>query len=438
VVASQQTCARDSGASAPLTPSCPQANFGALAKPVSQRSTGSWCSQLGSARTTDAELLTDGSAGAAGCNNSHADGGLAGMEGYLSKQSGGKQGSSSKGELMRKWDRRYFVLRAGSTQLKYYRTKEDYCSSHPSAGCIDTAGATLKVDRSGGACQMQVITPSRTLAVRADSMAVLDHWLHTLSSGSRAQNVIRDEAPQAQSTSGSSKLASQRSMQLDRDKPVKVLLLGDTGVGKTCVLQRFADGTFVSSTRATVGMDLKRTSIDLDGDGSGRVTLQVWDTAGQEMFRSIISSYYRGAHGVILMFDLTRQATFESLPVWLDEVRAKAAEDVACVLVGNKKDCPHREVSSEEAADWAARNRMRYVEASAKEGTHVQTAFITLVATITGRADELEVLLDKATVYESGSAMHTDQEDSRGEADVVKLEALRPQQASGTGGCGMC
>jgi len=176
-----------------------------------------------------------------------------------------------------------------------------------------------------------------------------------------------------------------------------VLLVGDAGVGKTCVLQRFADGTFVSSTRATVGMDLKRTLIELDGSGE-RVTLQIWDTAGQEMFRSIISSYYRGAHGVILMFDVTRMRTFDALESWLGEVRAKCAEGVAIVLVGNKLDAEEREVSFEQAGAWAKARGLPYIETSAKRDVMIRDAFITLVATAAGRAAELSSLLKRAKV----------------------------------------
>ena len=152
-------------------------------------------------------------------------------------------------------------------------------------------------------------------------------------------------------------------------------MLGDAGVGKTCVLRRFAEGSFVSSTRATIGMDLKRTTIDLDGKGGVPYALQLWDTAGQEKFRSVVSSYYRGAHGVLLMYDVTRRPTFEALEGWLTEVRAKCDEGVVVVVVGNKLDlrkggssakAKAKEVGHEEAAGWAKSRGLVHFETSAK------------------------------------------------------------------------
>ena len=197
---------------------------------------------------------------------------------------------------------------------------------------------------------------------------------------------------------------------LDRYKPIKVLLLGDAGVGKTCVLPRFADGTCDSAPRATVGMDRTRTTLDLDGTGE-KVTLQIWDTAGQEMFRSIIASYYRGAHGVVLMYDVTRASSFDALHGWLAEVRAKCADDVVAVLVGNKVDCgtEGRQVDQAAAAAFAAEHGMPYVEVSAKAGVMVNEAFITLVATIAGRADELPTLIKRAKLAGPGSAAKADE-----------------------------
>ena len=213
---------------------------------------------------------------------------------------------------------------------------------------------------------------------------------------------------------------------LDRYKPIKVLLLGDAGVGKTCVLQRFADGTFVSSTRATVGMDLKRTTIDLDGTGE-KVTLQIWDTAGQEMFRSIIASYYRGAHGVVLMYDVTRARRSTRSTAGSPRC-APSADDVVAVLVGNKVDCgtEGRQVDQAAAAAFAAEHGMPYVEVSAKAGVMVNEAFITLVATIAGRADELPTLIKRAKLAGPGSAAKADE--ARAEQNgTVSLSRRRPR-----------
>ena len=172
---------------------------------------------------------------------------------------------------------------------------------------------------------------------------------------------------------------------LDRYKPIKVLLLGDAGVGKTCVLQRFADGTFVSSTRATVGMDLKRTTIDLDGTGE-KVTLQIWDTAGQERFRTITSSYYRGAHGIIVVYDTTDSETFEHVKTWLHEIDRYASENVNKLLVGNKSDLTSkRQVETESAKEFAESVNIPFLETSAKNATNVEDAFMTMAGEIKKR-----------------------------------------------------
>jgi len=186
------------------------------------------------------------------------------------------------------------------------------------------------------------------------------------------------------------------------NKPIKILLLGDAAVGKTSVLTRFSDGLFVSSTRATVGVDLKKSTVDLDGHGARPLSLQIWDTAGQEMFRSIIATYYRGAHGVLLLFDVTRRQTFNALGGWLDEVKSKAPEHAPVVLVGNKADCPGRDVSAAEAEAWAAKHGMAYLETSAKSNLRINDAFVTLVATAVGRLDEIDTLLITARVTQAG------------------------------------
>ena len=348
---------------------------------------------------------------------------LPGMEGYLTKQSGGKTtGKSTAGEMMRKWDRRYFKMAAGSSQLAYYKSKEECAAGKPPAGKLDVAGATLKVEEeAGGLYVMHLVTPTRTLSIRADAILPLESWVGALKAPGRVAAVERTEknrrtsgggaalSPAVGAGAAAAGADAQRRI-LDRYKPIKVLLLGDAGVGKTCVLQRFADGTFVSSTRATVGMDLKRTTIDLDGTGE-KVTLQIWDTAGQEMFRSIIASYYRGAHGVVLMYDVTRASSFDALHGWLAEVRAKCADDVVAVLVGNKVDCgtEGRQVDQAAAAAFAAEHGMPYVEVSAKAGVMVNEAFITLVATIAGRADELPTLIKRAKLAGPGSAAKADE-----------------------------
>ncbi|KAJ2053920.1 Ras- protein Rab-1A, partial [Coemansia sp. S155-1] len=115
----------------------------------------------------------------------------------------------------------------------------------------------------------------------------------------------------------------------------KLLLIGDSGVGKSCLLLRFADDTYTESYISTIGVDFKIRTIELEGK---TVKLQIWDTAGQERFRTITSSYYRGAHGIIVVYDITDNTTFGDVKQWLQEIDRYASEGVNKLLVGNKRD----------------------------------------------------------------------------------------------------
>lgn len=153
----------------------------------------------------------------------------------------------------------------------------------------------------------------------------------------------------------------------------KILLIGDSGVGKSCILQRFADDTYTESYISTIGVDFKIRTIVTD---ERTIKLQIWDTAGQERFRTITSSYYRGAHGIIVVFDITDRESFSNVRQWMKEVERYAGDNVTRVLVGNKCDlAPKREVSYDEGEALANEFGIRYVETSAKDSTHVEEAF---------------------------------------------------------------
>lgn len=119
------------------------------------------------------------------------------------------------------------------------------------------------------------------------------------------------------------------------------MLIGDSGVGKSCLLLRFADDTYTESYISTIGVDFKIRTIDLDGK---TIKLQIWDTAGQERFRTITSSYYRGAHGIIVVYDCTDQDTFNNVKQWLEEIDRYACDNVNKLLVGNKCDLHTKKV----------------------------------------------------------------------------------------------
>ncbi|KAG2670211.1 hypothetical protein I3760_14G074200 [Carya illinoinensis] len=121
----------------------------------------------------------------------------------------------------------------------------------------------------------------------------------------------------------------------DYDYLIKLLLIGDSGVGKSCLLLRFSDGSFTTSFITTIGIDFKIRTIELDGK---RIKLQIWDTAGQERFRTITTAYYRGAMGILLVYDVTDESSFNNIRNWIRNIEQHASDNVNKILVGNKAD----------------------------------------------------------------------------------------------------
>jgi len=160
----------------------------------------------------------------------------------------------------------------------------------------------------------------------------------------------------------------------------KLLLIGDSGVGKSCLLLRFADHTYTESYISTIGVDFKIRTIDLDGK---TIKLQIWDTAGQERFRTITSSYYRGAHGIIVVYDVTDSDSFNNVKQWLNEIDRYACENVNKLLVGNKCDLVNKKaVDYETAKAFADKLDIPFLETSAKAATNVEKAFLTMAGEI--------------------------------------------------------
>uniref|UniRef100_A0A3B4BA68 ZRAB1B, member RAS oncogene family a n=1 Tax=Periophthalmus magnuspinnatus TaxID=409849 RepID=A0A3B4BA68_9GOBI len=162
----------------------------------------------------------------------------------------------------------------------------------------------------------------------------------------------------------------------------KLLLIGDSGVGKSCLLLRFADDTYTESYISTIGVDFKIRTIELDGK---TIKLQIWDTAGQERFRTITSSYYRGAHGIIVVYDVTDQESFNNVKQWLQEIDRYASENVNKLLVGNKCDLTTKKVVDYTTAKFADNLGIPFLETSAKSATNVEQAFMTMAAEIKKR-----------------------------------------------------
>eukprot|EP00640_Fibrocapsa_japonica_P005028 CAMPEP_0113937722 /NCGR_PEP_ID=MMETSP1339-20121228/4284_1 /TAXON_ID=94617 /ORGANISM="Fibrocapsa japonica" /LENGTH=211 /DNA_ID=CAMNT_0000940595 /DNA_START=65 /DNA_END=700 /DNA_ORIENTATION=- /assembly_acc=CAM_ASM_000762 len=154
----------------------------------------------------------------------------------------------------------------------------------------------------------------------------------------------------------------------------KYIIIGDTGVGKSCLLLQFTDKRFQPVHDLTIGVEFGARMINID---SKQIKLQIWDTAGQESFRSITRSYYRGAAGALLVYDITRRETFSHLTRWLEEARQNSNSNMVIMLIGNKSDLEHRRaVSTKEGEQFAEENGLIFLETSAKTAENVEAAFI--------------------------------------------------------------
>ena len=158
----------------------------------------------------------------------------------------------------------------------------------------------------------------------------------------------------------------------------KILLLGDSSVGKTCFLMRYTDNTFQEIHMSTIGLDYKLKNIQLE-DGK-MVKIQIWDTAGQDRFRSITKNYYKGAHGIILIYDITNKKSFENVRTWINQIKEEVSEKVSIILVGNKiDDEEHRVVATEDGEKIAKELGLMFFECSAKSGVNIDSTFNELV-----------------------------------------------------------
>lgn len=159
------------------------------------------------------------------------------------------------------------------------------------------------------------------------------------------------------------------------DLACKVMLIGDSGVGKTCLLVRFKDGAFLSGNFiSTVGIDFRNKVVDVDGT---KVKLQIWDTAGQERFRSVTHAYYRDANALLLLYDVTNKSSFDNIRAWLSEINEYAQEDVVIMLLGNKADMAgERLIKTEDGEKLAKDHNVAFMETSAKTGLNVDLAFM--------------------------------------------------------------
>jgi small GTP-binding protein len=163
-------------------------------------------------------------------------------------------------------------------------------------------------------------------------------------------------------------------------------VIGNSGVGKSCLLLRFTEDSWSESYVTTIGVDFKIKTLDIENKS---VKLQIWDTAGEERFRNIVSSYYRGAHGIMMVYDITDLETFENLNSWLNEIAKNASENVYKILVGNKCDMEKdRKVTYQQGEEFAKEHKMFFFETSAKDSINVQEAFETMTKEIIKENDE--------------------------------------------------
>ena len=179
----------------------------------------------------------------------------------------------------------------------------------------------------------------------------------------------------------------------DVDHIFKVLIIGDSSVGKSNILLRFSDNIFHDTFLPTIGVDFKIRNVKM---GDQTIKLNIWDTAGQERFKTITSTYYKGAHGIILAYDITDRESFNNVTNWLAEVKKHAGPPVIKLLVGNKCDLENeRVVTAKEAKEFADSLGISFLETSAKQRVNIDEAFMTLTKQIYELLPETERRTDE-------------------------------------------
>ncbi|XP_062226085.1 ras-related protein Rab2BV-like [Phragmites australis] len=160
----------------------------------------------------------------------------------------------------------------------------------------------------------------------------------------------------------------------------KIVLIGDSGVGKSNILSRFTRNEFCLESKSTIGVEFATRTLQIDGK---TVKAQIWDTAGQERYRAITSAYYRGAVGALLVYDITKKPTFDNVQRWLRELRDHADVNIVVMMVGNKSDLNHlRSVPEEDGQAFSEKEGLSFLETSALEAVNVETAFHTILSEI--------------------------------------------------------
>jgi Ras-related protein Rab-8A len=191
---------------------------------------------------------------------------------------------------------------------------------------------------------------------------------------------------------------------------IKLLLIGDSGVGKSCLLLRFSDDSFTTSFITTIGIDFKIKTIELDGK---RIKLQIWDTAGQERFRTITTAYYRGAMGILLVYDVTDEQSFQNIKNWIRNIEQHAADNVDKILVGNKCDIvTEKVVETKRGEELAEEYGINFFETSAKSNINVVESFTSIAQDIKTRLMDNPVVRDNG----GGPGLQLNKSNNRGNA----------------------
>ena len=197
----------------------------------------------------------------------------------------------------------------------------------------------------------------------------------------------------------------------------KLVLIGDTGVGKTNILSRYINNEFSLATQSTVGVEFGSKIIKKNDK---LIKLQIWDTAGQERYKSITSAYYKGSKGAFVVYDISRKGTFENVDKWIEELKANGSEDVLIMLVGNKSDLEDkREVKTEEVIKKAEQFKVAFCETSALDGKNIDHAFDNLINEIAKKVERDKVNEAKNMQDSKGITLDT-AEEKRNETDKNK------------------
>ncbi|KAG5682365.1 hypothetical protein PVAND_011721 [Polypedilum vanderplanki] len=204
----------------------------------------------------------------------------------------------------------------------------------------------------------------------------------------------------------------------------KFLIIGSAGAGKSCILHNFIENKFKEDSSHTIGVEFGSRVVSVGGKS---IKLQVWDTAGQERFRSVTRSYYRGAAGALLVYDVTSRESFNSLSNWLTDTRNLASPNIIIILVGNKKDLEEtREVTFLEASNFAQENDLIFLETSAKTGESVEESFLKCAKTILAKIETGEIDIQNT----SSGIQFSD--------SVIRNNFENRQKASSSGCTGNC